>query len=584
MKKISKLCLSIIASTMLLSAAHAQVAIWTGYNSSSWNDPDNWTWDNGNYGVPGSNDDILIDYDYIWSGYPVLVNGDSVSCRNIAFNDYWGDGVCIFMTGNALLNIYGSSIESYSSSGYLGYIYSINMETGELSNTPRIKFLNGSKIVDNTLILAGNIEVYSDDINLTGSAIYVLGSLKFKKPPVNIGSPATGNIVINNSSLMTVPPTGNISVPAYTDNQIPPHIVTTSTNPDLNISMGGLYALNNMNDPPTGLTGTGVFPVGPSAGSYTPVSVTNNGGYIWGISVIPTLPTSCPGNPVNNNDAVQYNYLVSPGQFDASGELVFLSTIPSPANVSLTFNQANTGLDVLNGFNPDNYNINMFSVTANGCYAEIPGAIQANLSTNYITVSSPTQSSFGHFVMAPFGQSSVTIDVTTSGNVPAEITEPAGTLQMAATVMPATVSQDVNWSIIPVTGGATISSTGLVTASADGTVWAKGTSVANPDASDSVLITISNQNTGIHGVDPSIGFMMYPNPAKEVLNLVAQKQPTAWSVSIIDAFGRQVSSAQFPANALNTPRAISISHLSPGLYFLHVKGERTDFYSKFTRQ
>jgi len=582
MKKINRLFTGAIALAMICSTARAQDVAWMGYNSSDWNDPGNWSWFDGSYGIPGATDDILIDYDNVWS-YLVLESGDSVSCHNITFNDYSGSGVYILLSDDALLSIYGSAIAS-DVSGYPGYIYSVDMTTGAITNGGRVKFMDGSKTVNNTLILVGTVEVYSDDINLMDNAyMYILDSLKFKKPPVNTGLPATGNIIINNG-FITVPPTGNISVPSYSDNQIPPHIITTSTNLDLNESLGGLYAIDNLNETAPGLSGTGVFPVGPSAMSYTPVSVTNSGGYIWGISVVLGLPTSCPGNPVNNNDAVQYNYLVSPAQIDMNGQLVFLTSLTSPANISLTFNQANTGQDVLSDFNPDEYNINMFSVNANGCYEEIPGAIQSDMSTNYITVSSPAQSNFGHFIMAPFGQSSVTIDVTTSGGVPAEINTPAGTLQMTADVLPAGVSQEVNWSIVPETGGATISSTGLVTASANGTVWAKGISVANPDASDSVLVTISNQDMGIHGIPASLGFMMYPNPAGDVLYLTMKKQHAGLSVSVTDAFGREISNTAFPANALNTPRAISLSHLSSGLYFLHVKGTAIDFYSKFIKQ
>lgn len=85
------------------------------------------------------------------------------------------------------------------------------------------------------------------------------------------------------------------------------------------------------------------------------------------------------------------------------------------------------------------------------------------------------------------------LTVTTLNNVAAEITTDAGTLQMVATILPANADQSVNWSIVPVTGGATISATGLVTAQADGIVWAKAISVQDNSMLDSVEITISNQ-------------------------------------------------------------------------------------------
>ena len=64
---------------------------------------------------------------------------------------------------------------------------------------------------------------------------------------------------------------------------------------------------------------------------------------------------------------------------------------------------------------------------------------------------------------------------------------------MVATVFPLTASQSVTWSIVPGTGGATISSGGLVTATANGTVYAKAVAVQDVTVKDSLLITITNQ-------------------------------------------------------------------------------------------
>jgi hypothetical protein len=83
--------------------------------------------------------------------------------------------------------------------------------------------------------------------------------------------------------------------------------------------------------------------------------------------------------------------------------------------------------------------------------------------------------------------------VTTQGGVPAVITSNGGTLQMVATVYPASADQSVTWDIVPGTGMATISATGLVTAISDGTVYAKATAVQDTTVSDSLMITISGQ-------------------------------------------------------------------------------------------
>lgn len=85
------------------------------------------------------------------------------------------------------------------------------------------------------------------------------------------------------------------------------------------------------------------------------------------------------------------------------------------------------------------------------------------------------------------------ISVATQGGVPAVITNVGGTLQMVATVFPSSANQNVTWSIVPGTGNASISATGLVTAVSNGTVYAKAAAVQDITMKDSLLITISGQ-------------------------------------------------------------------------------------------
>jgi hypothetical protein len=86
------------------------------------------------------------------------------------------------------------------------------------------------------------------------------------------------------------------------------------------------------------------------------------------------------------------------------------------------------------------------------------------------------------------------IDVTTQGGVPAVIATNGGSLQMVATIYPASASQDVIWSVVSGTGQALINAAGLVTALSNGTVWARAEAVQDPTMVDSLLITISGQN------------------------------------------------------------------------------------------
>jgi uncharacterized protein YjdB len=81
------------------------------------------------------------------------------------------------------------------------------------------------------------------------------------------------------------------------------------------------------------------------------------------------------------------------------------------------------------------------------------------------------------------------------------ITSQNGTLQLFAFITPANATdQSVTWSLEKVTGDASISNTGLVTASANGTVIAKATANDGSEVSGTLTITISDQITPITGI------------------------------------------------------------------------------------
>ncbi len=85
------------------------------------------------------------------------------------------------------------------------------------------------------------------------------------------------------------------------------------------------------------------------------------------------------------------------------------------------------------------------------------------------------------------------IKVATQGNVPPTINTNGGTLQMVDTVFPGSANQSATWSIVPGTGQASISVNGLVTAIANGTVYAKAVAIQDVTVEDSLMITITGQ-------------------------------------------------------------------------------------------
>jgi len=131
------------------------------------------------------------------------------------------------------------------------------------------------------------------------------------------------------------------------------------------------------------------------------------------------------------------------------------------------------------------------------------------------------------------------------------------TLQAEATVYPATVSQNVNWSIVPVTGTATINATGLVTAQTAGTVWAKAVSAANTSGKDSVLITIHAICTPMVAITSNAGLNICEGTSV-TFNTVAQNEGNApvyeWKKNNVTVGG---NTASYTDNALNSGDVIT---------------------------
>jgi len=83
------------------------------------------------------------------------------------------------------------------------------------------------------------------------------------------------------------------------------------------------------------------------------------------------------------------------------------------------------------------------------------------------------------------------VDVTTQGGVPAEITNTAGTLQLNAAVLPANASQAVTWTVVSGAANASVNASGVVTGLANGTAVIRATSVSDPTKFDEITVTIN---------------------------------------------------------------------------------------------
>lgn len=160
--------------------------------------------------------------------------------------------------------------------------------------------------------------------------------------------------------------------------------------------------------------------------------------------------------------------------------------------------------------------------------------------------------------------------VSTQNNVPPIIDVNGGTLQLVSSVIPSIANQSVVWTIVPVTGSASVNTMGLVTAMTNGTVWGKAVSVANPNFSDSVLITISNQGVGIKDLSLSL-IELFPNPAKEQITILSGLDLQNASFELLDIQGRVIYSEKHTQLVQGQSKTINIKELGSGIYFFKIK-------------
>lgn len=114
----------------------------------------------------------------------------------------------------------------------------------------------------------------------------------------------------------------------------------------------------------------------------------------------------------------------------------------------------------------------------------------------------PTTPSIGAMEYGSVPENILVTSITVSGAGGASIiTTQGGTLQLSASVLPEDATdKTITWSRTNGTGQANISSGGLVTAVADGTVTARATANDGSGIYDDMIITISNQGDPVPGI------------------------------------------------------------------------------------
>ncbi len=165
--------------------------------------------------------------------------------------------------------------------------------------------------------------------------------------------------------------------------------------------------------------------------------------------------------------------------------------------------------------------------------------------------------------------SSITVDGASGVST---ITTALGSLQMVASILPINATDNsVTWSVIDITGSASINASGILTAISDGTVEVKAIANDGSAIEGTKIITISNQTVNIVSVN-NISFNIYPNPSNGQFSIEGEDIK---NIEIVDITGKTVK--QFTMD--NEQLTINLSNNPKGIYFAKIttsKGVNTE--------
>jgi hypothetical protein len=236
----------------------------------------------------------------------------------------------------------------------------------------------------------------------------------------------------------------------------------------------------------------------------TRINLAAGSGYVWSVCTFSNTSQTQYGVYVQKflrstgtrqfTDAAKVVYAISTASDQLCGELALVTDQPMFSSYDANYKIYATRLNSSGNFTWPGNRVEISSTTAGGSTPKMRYGFTPDGPNRCAGTWTENRGSFykGYAQGISIG-GLIAIDVATQGNVPAVITTPGGTLQMVATVLPSSANQSVTWSIVPGTGAASISATGLVTAISDGTVYAKAVAVQDITVYDSLMITISNQ-------------------------------------------------------------------------------------------
>lgn len=217
-----------------------------------------------------------------------------------------------------------------------------------------------------------------------------------------------------------------------------------------------------------------------------------------------------------------------------------------------------------------------------GTYAGIDmttGALTNIFTSNLSTAGGLLWGDMAGLAKEGFIPPAASLQVSTLNNAPPVIEQAGGVLQLQAVLLPLNTLQEVTWSIVPGSGNALIDNDGLVTAQAEGTVYAKAVAVSNNLIHDSTAISIQYTGTGISTKTAEGLIRIYPNPAREIIDVEVPAAVVLHGISLFDLYGRRNRTIQTQTTGTGKVR-INLNGMMPGTYFLRLERSAGNIYKK----
>jgi len=100
------------------------------------------------------------------------------------------------------------------------------------------------------------------------------------------------------------------------------------------------------------------------------------------------------------------------------------------------------------------------------------------------------------------------------------------------------------------------------------------------NCSDSVSKAINITNTSLNNLEKKYGIKIFPNPAKDFINIETSMDLTILNISLIDIKGKDLFSGN-----LDSFKSLNIQDLENGLYIIKIiTNEKSTLYTKFIKE